>query len=278
MRLHNHASWVKWWWWDLLTRWQQWNLLKLPLQQKATNRVFPTMKPRHLPASPTHPASANASVPSCCFHEVSSLGATVSYLLWLPWLWDHTELPSFSMIQLQPSTVMPSDIERIIIYIYLYISMQGHWWFWYNAVSGCVSGNHCDARIGLNIRVWQGFIESKHLHVDVLPLHCIWANRFRLALQLKEIQIFYQKICLADKPPSKELFNRLSTQWCHIIVHYCRVWVWWGAGNLVLTTNSCRVAEVAGTLVGSLHLYQNIMWGHVYPLYTSSFVIINNDE
>ena len=55
--------------------------------------------------------------PSCCFHEVSSLGATRSYLLWLPWLWDHTELPSFSLIQLQPSTVMPSDIERIILYL-----------------------------------------------------------------------------------------------------------------------------------------------------------------
>lgn len=157
----------------------------------------------------------------------------------------------------------PPSCHRTLNGLY-YISHARALMVWYNAVS--VSGNHVDARIRLNIRVWHGFIESKHFHVDVLPLHCIWADRFRLALQLKEIQIFYQKICLANKPPSKELFNRLSTQWCHIIEHYCGVWVWWGAGNRVLTTNSCRVAEVAGTLVGSLHLHQNVMWGHVYPL------------
>lgn len=237
-----------------------------------------------------HETSASTSFPNS-----SSQCKRVSPVMLFPWsqqFGSYRELPAMTTMTLgsHGTSIFFHDPTSTIhchaighwtdynIYIYLYISMQGHWWFWYNAVSGCVSGNHCDARIGLNIRVWQGFIESKHLHVDVLPLHCIWANRFRLALQLKEIQIFYQKICLADKPPSKELFNRLSTQWCHIIVHYCRVWVWWGAGNLVLTTNSCRVAEVAGTLVGSLHLYQNIMWGHVYPLYTSSFVIINNDE
>ncbi len=207
--------------------WQQWNWLKLTLSNHETS------------ASTSFPSSSSqCKRVSAVMLFPWSFYQFESYLLWLLWLWDHTELPSFSLIQLQPSTVMRQSLNGL--YLHARALMV-----WYDTVSGCVSDNHADARVRVNIRVC-GFLKastsyiatSMIVHVDFLPLHCTWADRLRLVLQVKhdpkvagpcqvpclslmviqkEIQIFYQKICSANKPPIIELFNRLSTQWIHII-------------------------------------------------------------